>query len=91
MTVEILAHLQDMVEQLMIIRGHDKPGQVVEEAIEAMYAALPDEEKEKALARMIEDGVNSGVYEGAPFEEIYARLDAKIADENSRSKSHEAA
>ena len=82
MTVEILAHFEDMVEQLMIAKGYDKPWQVVEEAIGAMYAALPDAEKEKAMERMIEDGFNSGIYEGDPFEEILGRLNQQISQED---------
>ncbi len=87
MTVEILAHFEDMVEQLMIAKGYDKPWQVVEEAIFAMYAKLPDAEKEKAMERMIEDGFNSGVYEGDPFEEILGRLGQQISQED-RSLRH---
>ena len=76
MTVEILAHFEDMVEQLMIIRGYDKPSRVIEEAVGAMYAALPEEEKEKALERMIEDGFNSGP--GIPAEQVFAELLAQL-------------
>ena len=76
MTVEILAHFEDMVEQLMIIRGYDKPSRVIEEAIGTMYAALPDEEKEKAIERMVEDGFNSGP--GIPAEQVFAELFADL-------------
>ena len=77
MTVEPLAHVKDMTEQLMIAKGLDRPGQVVEQAIMAMYAQLSDEQKSEALQRMIQAGFDSGP-SGLTVEEVFDRIFARL-------------
>ncbi len=93
MTVELIAHFADMVEQLMIAKGLDHPEEIVEQAVQAMYATLSDEQRAAALDRMVEDGFKSGVYPGDPFAEILAELDAeqRLEDQQQHRKAAQAA